>query len=237
MFQLGVLAFQNSIDMTALRVIVSFFLIKDIKSLIYPEYSFFAHFRADEKPTMHTLLPIIKGSYLPHNPSSISKKKRRLFVDENLRSEYNADCEKDGLELVRILISQWPCAEPSVEGFETTCLDTAQALKALLPEWQRMYQNMQLCDHVRKVQNILNYYFKGKNDVLESPMLADCRPVDLLGPRVRSYYSHPRLGEELVGKKALNLADIIELTADNENHENQPREEKNLGRDPITPDT
>ncbi|KKK23305.1 hypothetical protein ARAM_007454 [Aspergillus rambellii] len=236
MFQLGVLAFRNGIDMTALRVIVSFFLIKDMKSLIYPEYSFFAHFRADEKPTMHTLLPIVKGSYLPHNPSSISKKKRRLFVDENLRSEYNADCEKDGLELVRILISQWPCAEPSVEGFETTCLDTAQALKAVLPEWQRMYQNMRLCDHVRKVQNILNYHFKGKNDVLESPMLADCRPVDLLGPRVRSYYSHPRLGEELVGKKALNLADIIELTADNENHENQLREEKNLGRDPIIPD-
>ncbi|KAL2856356.1 hypothetical protein BJX68DRAFT_263837 [Aspergillus pseudodeflectus] len=133
MFQLGMIAFREDIDVRILRVIVSFFIFPELQSLVFPQYWSFVGFKKDEKPTTDGLLPIIRISYQPSRSTNLLKKGK--VSNENTKIGNNEDCEKEGLELAEMLVRQWPCAQPSVHGFEAACIDISQAMEALLPEW------------------------------------------------------------------------------------------------------
>ncbi len=206
MFQLGIIAFGERVDMTALRIIVSFFLIRELKTLELPQYPSFVGFREGELPTRDNLLSIIRISYQPQRPSKVPKKRKGGVPNENTRFGYDVNCEKEGVALAELLVKQWPCPEPSVEGFKPTNVDLHEAMKALLPEWQRMYQNTQLQSHLAKVQTILDRHYAVANDVPVPPAYSNRSQKDILGTPPKHYFSYPRLGEDLLGKEALGFA-------------------------------
>ncbi|KAL3452963.1 hypothetical protein BJX65DRAFT_302864 [Aspergillus insuetus] len=201
MFQLGAIAFREDIDMTIIRVIVSFFIFRELQSLVFPRYLSFVGLKEDEKPTTDMLLPTIRISYQPSKSIKLSKKGRGKCLDENTRFGDNEGCEKEGLELAEMLVGQWPCAQPSVHGFEAAYIDVSEAMKALLPEWQRMHHNAQLQCHIIKVQTILNSHYRAAHNPAAS-VLANHLKKETLGPSRRSHFSHTRLGETLLKKPA-----------------------------------
>ncbi|KAL4920688.1 hypothetical protein BDW62DRAFT_198579 [Aspergillus aurantiobrunneus] len=205
MFELGVIAFRDKINMTALRVIMSFFILRELQSLALPRYPSFAGFREDEKPTTEVLLPIIRISYQLPRPTKVPKKRKGSVSDENARLGYGVDCEKEGVELAKMLIRQWPCEKPSVEGFESRYLDITEAMDALLPEWKRMYCNAQLQRHVTEVQTVLNRHYATAHDQSTPSISPNRAQKEILGPRPRHNFYYPRLGEDLLRKEVLKL--------------------------------
>ncbi|KAL3460831.1 hypothetical protein BJX64DRAFT_289961 [Aspergillus heterothallicus] len=200
MFQVGTMAFSDNVDMTVLKVIASFFILRELKNLVPPRQASFIGFRVDERPTTDTLLPIIRISY---QPSKLTKPSRRAKVqDENRRLGYSPDCEKKGLELAEMLVRQWPCEQPSIEGFEADNLNLDEAMKALLSEWQRMHHNAQLQRHIIKVQTILNSYYREAHNVSCPSAPRSRLQQEIMGPSRPTHFCLPRLGEDLLRKPA-----------------------------------
>ncbi|KAL3476926.1 hypothetical protein BJX99DRAFT_258041 [Aspergillus californicus] len=205
MFQLGLTVFRNGIEMTPIRVIISFFLLEELRALEVPRFSSFVGFVEDEEPTLQVLRPIIRIAY---RPIKGPKKSDRVANDENRKFGYDVDCEREGVELAEELIRQWPCQKPSTEVFEGIHLDVVAAMEALLPEWQRMYQNMHLQRHIARVQTILNAHYSPKNDVARSCEPSNRKHKETMGPRRRHVFSSPRLGEDLLQKPALSFDNL-----------------------------
>ncbi|KAL4806252.1 hypothetical protein BDV18DRAFT_160319 [Aspergillus unguis] len=204
MLQLALIAFGSQVNMTALRVILSFFLVPELRSLPLPQFQSFLAFRNGEKPTVEKLLPIIRMSYQTPRPTKAQKKRQGSATDENAGFGYDSDCEREGRELAGLLLRQWPCVAPSVEGFEPDWLDLTEAMKAILPEWTRMFQNLQLQRHVAKVQTILNRHYLATNEVPPSSSLSlNHGQQEMLGPRRGRDFMYPRL-EDVFGKEVLN---------------------------------
>ncbi|KAJ0427087.1 hypothetical protein BJY00DRAFT_320561 [Aspergillus carlsbadensis] len=181
MFQLGAIAFRADIDMTIIRVIASFFILRELQSLEFPQYLSF-------KPTTDMLLAIIRISYLPSRATNPSKKGKGKVPDENTRFGNNENCEKESLELAQMLVRQWPCAQPSVHGFEAAYIDVSGAMKALLPEWQRMHHNAQLQRHIIEAQTVLNSHYRAANSPVASA-LPNGLQKKTIGPSRRSHFS------------------------------------------------
>ncbi|CBF79793.1 hypothetical protein AN7637.2 [Aspergillus nidulans FGSC A4] len=206
-FKLGVIAFQDGVNMTALRVIASFFVFPEFRSgLQFPHFPSFVRFARDEKPTVDSLLPLIRMSY-PARP--MISRRHRVYKDSALG--YEANCEKEGVELAKLLIRQWPCAEPSAEYFEPKDIDKAQAMKALLPEWTRIYHNLHFQGHIEKVQTILNHHYRVYYDF--APMAASSSiHKEYLGPKRKFIFvSYPKVKEDLLAKPALGLLETLGL--------------------------
>ncbi|KAL4903827.1 hypothetical protein BDW74DRAFT_185914 [Aspergillus multicolor] len=65
MFQLGVIAFRDGVNMTALRAIASFYVFPEFRNLEFLQHESYDRFVRDEKPTSDTLRPMIRTSYPP----------------------------------------------------------------------------------------------------------------------------------------------------------------------------
>jgi hypothetical protein len=206
MFQLRMIAFREDIDMRILRVIVSFFILPELQSLVFPQYWSLVGFKKDEKPTTDGLLPIIRISYQPSRSTKLLKKVKGKVSNENTKIGNNEDCEKEGLELAEMLVRQWPCAQPSVHGFEAAYIDISEAMEALLPEWQRMYHNARLQRHIM----VLNSHYRAAHNPVAS-VLSNRLQKEIIGPLRRKHFSHTRLGKTLLRKPASNSA--IESTS------------------------
>lgn len=67
--------------------------------------------------------------------------------------------EDEAKSLVAFLMLQWPCVQPSMAGFplpEEGLIDLVGAMDIIRPEWQRLYQNFQLSQHINQVQTVLD---------------------------------------------------------------------------------
>ncbi|KAL4745958.1 hypothetical protein BDW72DRAFT_198161 [Aspergillus terricola var. indicus] len=203
-FQLGVIAFQDGVNMTALRVIASFFVFPEFRSsLQFPRFPSFVKFARDEKPTVDMLLPIIRMFY-PARPTT--SRRHRVYNQDSMFA-YDANCEKEGIELAELLIRQWPCAEPSGEYFESRGIDKAQAMKAILPEWTRIYHNSHFQHHIEKVQTILNHHYTEHYDLASSAASSRLHK-EYMDPKRKLIIScYPRLEEDLLTKPALQLSE------------------------------
>ncbi|KAB8271491.1 hypothetical protein BDV30DRAFT_228123 [Aspergillus minisclerotigenes] len=203
MFQLGVVAFRNNVDMTALRVIVAFFLLDDLRSLSLPPYRSFTEFKVNEKPTFDTLFNVVRPFCETYSdPSEEEKKNTRPRSSEEIRRieaakrELDLKCANECRKFSNFLLDQWPCAEPTVDGFSKSYLDLSLAMKEVMPEWFRMYKNLRLCHHIEEVQTVLDRHSAVTNIVVTPSIY----PKLLLFERPRLHYSIPRLGNELLQK-------------------------------------
>jgi hypothetical protein len=59
----------------------------------------------------------------------------------------------------------------AAEEFESTVIDVELALERILPEWQRLYQNMRLSEYVIQAQAILDHHeaLRWSNDLVDFP--------------------------------------------------------------------
>lgn len=161
-FLFAVMSFRNDIEMDILRILIAFMVSESLKALDPPEWPSYTQFRQNEIPSSDYLSHLIKDCVVQYAGDerstlgySLSFKLRRKL--ESAQQAHEQQTDRDCKVLVGYLLQQWPCPEPTIEGFSRTLLvDVPQALEIIRPEWLRLYQNMELSNYIQVVQNILD---------------------------------------------------------------------------------
>lgn len=162
MFLFGNISFRVDVDMNIVRVLIAFAVFEDLKVLVPPQWATYTKFRQHQVPRIDYLLQLIQPCLVPYGEDERStlefqlsaKNRRRL---EMAQRSYEKEQHQHATILVEFLYKQWPCAEPSIEGFSAPIsIDLSQALGQILPEWLRLYQNFELSNHVALVQGVLD---------------------------------------------------------------------------------
>lgn len=162
MFVLSILSFRNDVNMDVVRTFLAFAILPELKSLDPPKWPCYIQFRNGQFPRIDYLLQLMKPYTVPYPGDdrstfgfSLSAKQRRKL--EALENAHMAQVEDDCKSLAQFLLGQWPCLEPSIEKFSRpVLLDIEKALEVIRGEWQRMFQNMELSQHILQVQGVLD---------------------------------------------------------------------------------
>ncbi|KAF8867182.1 hypothetical protein BDZ45DRAFT_609382 [Acephala macrosclerotiorum] len=158
-FRLGLLSFGTKPDMNAIRSMIAFGCLDELKALQPPLSPCFAGFKLYASPTLESLLKFIAVDY----PIVVPDARKSKREQDRFQEKHRILCEVEGRRLASFLLKQWPSSEPSVDEFESTMINVDLALERILPEWQRLHRNMDLSEYVIQVQEILDRY-KGAND-------------------------------------------------------------------------
>lgn len=162
MFLFGNISFRVDVDMNIVRALVAFAVYEDLKILVPPKWPTYSKFRQHQVPRIDYLLQLIQPCLVPYGEDERStldfqlsaKNRRRL---EMAQRNYEKEQQQHATILVEFLHQQWPCAEPSIEGFSASIsIDLSQALELILPEWLRFFKNFELSEHVALVQSVLD---------------------------------------------------------------------------------
>ena len=159
-FRLGLLSFGTKPDLDAIRSLVAFSCVDELKDLQPPISPCFTEFKLYAPPTFESLLSLIAADYPVFEPGTRKSKKEQ----DRFQEKHRILCEAEGRRLASILLKQWPRSEPSTEKFESTVLDGKLAMERIIPEWQRLHRNMLLSEYIIQAQNILDRY-KGEKDM------------------------------------------------------------------------
>ncbi|CAG7937273.1 unnamed protein product [Penicillium salamii] len=179
LFQLGLRAFGKGVNMTVLRVIVSFALFDDLQVLAYPPFPSFTDIREGEKPSADNILIRIIPFCRPYQGLR-GKRSRNVSkqAQKDAKEQYDLACTHECQKFADHLVKQWPSSAPSVDGFHLTYLDIEKAMEAISFEWIRMYENLQLSDHIKEVQAVLNDHWAHMNDVPPEHVLSEYQEQD-----------------------------------------------------------
>lgn len=161
MFFFSSLSFNNTVDMSIVRILIAFSVIDEFKQLILPEWPSYMHFRDGVVPTAGMLIEVLDSCRIPYPGDerttfefSLAPKMQRKLELQELR--YLEKSANDCKELVGHFLGQWPCHEPNLMGFcNPVLLDLEKALELIRPLWLQLYQNVDLSRHIREVQAIL----------------------------------------------------------------------------------
>ncbi|CAG8973686.1 hypothetical protein HYALB_00002252 [Hymenoscyphus albidus] len=162
MFLLGTISFRVDVNMNIVRALIAFVVYGDLKNLAPPRWSTYSKFRQHQTPRIEYLLQLLRPCLVPYGEDERStvefqlsaKYRRRLVMAQ---SKYEEEQQQYATRLAEHIYNQWPCAEPSMEGFSaTTGIDVARALEIIRPEWLRLFQNFELCGYIALVQNVLD---------------------------------------------------------------------------------
>ena len=161
-FLFAVMSFRNDVEMDILRVLIAFMVSESLKALDPPEWPSYTQFRQNEIPGSDYLGHLIQNCMVQYASDerstlgfSLGFKLRRKL--ELAQQAHEQQTDKDSKVLVEYLLEQWPCPEPTIEGFSRTLLiDVPRALEIIRPEWLRLFQNMELSNYIQLVQNILD---------------------------------------------------------------------------------
>jgi Protein of unknown function (DUF3638) len=159
-FRLGLLSFGTNPNMDVIRSLAAFGCLDELKALQPSCYPIFADFKLHASPTLESLLNFIAADYPVFEPNPKQSRDRQNLAREKHRNL----CEAEGRNLAHFLLEQWPSSEPLVEEFESAVIDIELALERILPEWRRLYQNMELSRYVVHAQQILDRH-KGAKDM------------------------------------------------------------------------
>jgi Protein of unknown function (DUF3638)/Protein of unknown function (DUF3645) len=162
MFQFGAMSFNDSVDMSIIRALISFTTIEDVKVLEPPAWPLYSYFKPKSFPTISYLKQLIKPCCVPYpdderktfGAALHAKARRKLEAAEN---EYNNKIDLDCTEFIESLLKQWPCAELTLQPLGRILLiDTSRALDVIKPEWLRMFQNSELSEYIDRVDKCFN---------------------------------------------------------------------------------
>jgi hypothetical protein len=162
MFFFSTLSFNVNVDMSVVRTLIAFSVIEQFKHLVAPQWPSYTKFRDGEVPTLQILTELLNSCQIPYPGDerstfgfSLAPKLRKKLEQEEAR--YLKKSEDDCKALAAFILKQWPCLEPNIVGFcDPVLVDLAKSLEAIRPIWVRLYQNIDLSDHVIKVQDLLN---------------------------------------------------------------------------------
>jgi len=162
MFLFATISFDAHIDMTLIRSLIAVNIMEDFKTLELPRSSVFTNFRGNQVPTIDFLAQFMRPYRVAYPEDeralltvAIHPKQRRKLETAQFRHEQQSE---DSCKLfARHLLLQWPCREPSIDGLvEMPLLDLQEAFLAIKPEWERLFNNHQLSEHLTVVQGLLN---------------------------------------------------------------------------------
>lgn len=162
MFLFALMSFRHDANMDVLRGLIAFSVLGELKELVPPKWPLYIHFRHNQIPRVEYLVQLIKSCHIPYGGDERSTFQFNLHAKQRKKLEatelaYEQLQENNSKLLAQHLLEQWPCLEPSLEGFASSALiDTAQALEIIQPEWERLFQNWELSRHLSQIQNVLD---------------------------------------------------------------------------------
>ncbi|RAL14699.1 uncharacterized protein BO97DRAFT_465286 [Aspergillus homomorphus CBS 101889] len=181
MFTLGLMAYSPNANMKVLRVLAAFATLEPLKELPLPTYGAFENVRDKDKPASDLLLGLVLPAcsvlQTVADQQKRGKKSRAITRKEAQAQhglavqQHKARCKTECERFVSFLLPQWPCAEPSIDGFKSEVLNAVKALAAVQPEWLRRYKNLQLLEHLDKVQEVLDAHSAPENELLDLPAM------------------------------------------------------------------
>ncbi|MCJ1463509.1 hypothetical protein MMC07_002117 [Pseudocyphellaria aurata] len=211
MFLFAVMSFRDNVDMDAVRTLIAFCIWEDLKILSPPKWPAYIHFRPNQIPKIDYLLQLIKPYRRPY--ASDEQSTSLYMLSAQLRKKYakavlvhERQTEDDCKIFAQFLLNQWPCLEPRIEGFSIPVLvDIDLALAVVLPEWQRLYQNLELSRHIQQVQDVLDCHRVERNVELRNTGIEDqdVLPIRCHGGEL------PGLSPNFVCKAGLRLSEEL----------------------------
>ncbi|KAK4651863.1 hypothetical protein QC762_0097080 [Podospora pseudocomata] len=189
MFLFANLAFREATDDKLLKGLVAFAILRNLRMLPLPRpWPLYFNFRPAAVPQLEDVIKLLLPFRIP--PPEDEKEKLGAFLTMKLRRKIQAakdaheirsqsDCHK----LAKIMLAQWPSEKPDLSELPTSdlLLDVDVAVQAVIPEWQRLYRNLELWNHLKEVQLILDEHFQ---DVEYSPAIVTAAE-EVLSCRVR----------------------------------------------------
>ncbi|PSK48404.1 Fatty acid synthase subunit beta [Elsinoe australis] len=149
-FMLGVLAYSPSCNDQILQVLTAYSCLPSLRAVPRPEYVEYVGYRTDNRPKRGELLHLFIATSQPlfDNPGTMQKARRRA------REQHDRRCYVEAGQHTDNLLSQWPVSTPQLTS--GVLIDTAKALRAVIPVWRRCLQNRDLGTYADQAQSILN---------------------------------------------------------------------------------
>ncbi|KAK0642864.1 hypothetical protein B0T16DRAFT_354150 [Cercophora newfieldiana] len=162
-FVFAALCFGGCVKNTLLKALVSFITIPELRSLELPKWPSYSFFRPDKSPRVDDIARLMSPFKMPAPTGSadelgnlLTAKQRRKVQAQKEKFEWKS--EQDCRRLAEFLINQWPCLEPSADGFPDKDVQVyiGLAMEVVLPEWSRLFRNYEFNSHMQHVQHILD---------------------------------------------------------------------------------
>ncbi|KAI0484077.1 hypothetical protein GGR56DRAFT_8381 [Xylariaceae sp. FL0804] len=190
LFRMGLLAFNPNQNMDAVRSLVAFALIDEVKAIEPPLFGSFMNFRNRDPPHLELLRKVITPA---HSSSSSGR----------TPEQHDDVCDKIGRKFSRHVLNQWPvpAAELSTGEMESqmnSLIPIAAAMKYIKTEWERIRGNIALEKYATDVQRILDTYV-GTTDHL---CPHDARSQQNFAFSRTLSQSIPSISQDIVRKKA-----------------------------------
>lgn len=185
MFLFATISFNPLVDMAVIRTLIAVAIMEDFQTLQLPGYPSFTHFRRGQVPNAHLLSQLMKPYRIPYPEderallSAImhSKQRRKLEMAQFKHEQQSEDSCK---ALAHHILFQWPVREPSISSLrleDLPLLDVESAYQEIKPEWERLYGNYELSEHLNCVQNIL-----------KACQAVQSSPVSMIGQEEKQIY-------------------------------------------------
>lgn len=162
MFFFSIISFGLDINMDVVRTLIALTMYDELKRIKPPGAALFAQFRAGQKPSPHSMRMLLEPYRLPYTGDTPNDKRdvssfHYLQRQKQVEKEYADQSVEDCKSLAEFLCNQWPNQEITLEGFSRPVLvNVTQALEVIIPEWQRLCENLELSNHLAKIQTGLS---------------------------------------------------------------------------------
>ncbi|KAF7931332.1 hypothetical protein BELL_0384g00070 [Botrytis elliptica] len=169
-FQFSLMSFRDDIDMDLVRILLACSVLEDLKKLNPPAYRNYTHFRPNQIPHLAYIIQLLKPCRIPYPQDfrdtfggfKLHAKQRKNL--ERQEHQYETQTDTDCELFAKFLLAQWPCPEPSIVEFRTPVnVDIAKAMSIILPDWERIFQNMELSKYLEQVQKVLSRAYSGSS--------------------------------------------------------------------------
>ncbi|ATZ54876.1 hypothetical protein BCIN_11g01980 [Botrytis cinerea B05.10] len=169
-FQFSLMSFRDDIEMDLVRVLLACSVLKDLKKLNPPDYLNYAHFRPNQTPHLAYIIQLLKPCRIAYPQDfrdtfegfKLHAKQRKNL--ERQKYQYETQTDTDCELFAKFLLAQWPCPEPSIVNFSTPVhIDIAKAMRIIRPDWERIFQNIELSKYLEQVQKLLFRAYSGTN--------------------------------------------------------------------------
>ena len=161
-FLLSTISFGEEVNLDAVRCLIAFAILEELKALTSPKCTTYVMFKERERPRIDDVLDWLKPYRRPYladdksvaSPAS-SHAARLFLIDLELR--YKREQEKDEKVLAKYLLDQWPCEKPNMDSFtQGARIYLEEAISSLLPKWLQLYQNFELSKYLSVAQRVLD---------------------------------------------------------------------------------
>ncbi|KAJ8061235.1 hypothetical protein OCU04_010307 [Sclerotinia nivalis] len=172
-FQFALMSFRDDINMDVVRVLLACSVLEDLKKLNPPACLNYVQFRPKQTPHLTYILQLLKPCRIPYPQDfrdtfggfKLHAKQRKNL--ERREHEYETQTDADCELFAKFLLDQWPCPKPSIGAFSTPGrIDIAKAMSIIQPDWERLFQNMELSKYLEQIQIVLGKAYSGTNFAL-----------------------------------------------------------------------